>query len=189
MKRTDTLKEFLQRHGACKDGYEFAKDLTLEQFHATCQRGDWMLLVFSMLHPQKIKEARLAAAHCLNITKPPIRRELYENAINWIIDNNGECPPNDVMLEVTGVVDSTLNALEAGAVAAWGYSQNTFLALDALKENQQTHCAPDHFPDFFQSVCCIIRTIGGFGESFERRAEEQTADICRKYLPLEMWEA
>lgn len=29
---TKTLNEFLKKHQACEDGYQFAKDLTLEQF-------------------------------------------------------------------------------------------------------------------------------------------------------------
>ena len=69
MKRTDTLKEFLKQHNACEDLYAFAKDLTLEQFHATCQRGDWILWLFSWLQPEKGNERRLASVHCANTVR------------------------------------------------------------------------------------------------------------------------
>ena len=55
-----TLENFLLKNGACADVYQFAKDLTLEQFLATCDRGDWILWLYAKINPDKIKELTLA---------------------------------------------------------------------------------------------------------------------------------
>ena len=52
-----TLKEFLKKRVACEDGYKFAKDLTLEEFLNTCERGDWILWLFARALAESIKEA------------------------------------------------------------------------------------------------------------------------------------
>lgn len=53
---TKTLKDFLNKHYACEDGYQFAKDLTLEQFLTNCKRSDWILWLFCKVNPDKKKE-------------------------------------------------------------------------------------------------------------------------------------
>lgn len=104
-----TLEQFLKHHNACSDGYKFAKDLTLEQFLSTCQRGDWILWLFAKTNPSSIREITLAAGHCANTVRH-LMEDYYADA-------------------------------SAAAYAAY-----------ARKENQKA-----------------------------------TADICRKYLPLEIW--
>ena len=108
------LKEFLEKNNACEDGFDFAKDLTLEQFLSTCQRGDWILWLFARTNPDSLRELTLAKGHCANTVRELMKDEL----------------------------DSAASAYAAYAAA--------FAA--AKVKNQK-----------------------------------ETADICRKYLPIEIW--
>ena len=109
----ETLKQFLKDHNACPEGYYFAKDLTLEQFLNTCNRGDWILWLFKKMQPLKDREIVLAGGHCVNTVRHLMKDECSTKAVD----------ADDV------------DAADA-----------------ARKKNQK-----------------------------------QTADICRKYLPLEIW--
>lgn len=64
-----TLKDFLKEHDACRDGYLFAKDLTLEQFLNSCERGDWILWLFAKSNPDSLRELTLAKGHCANTVR------------------------------------------------------------------------------------------------------------------------
>ena len=71
-----TLKEFLEKNNACEDGFDFAKDLTLEQFLSTCQRGDWILWLFARTNPDSLRELNLAKGHCANTVRELMKDEL-----------------------------------------------------------------------------------------------------------------
>jgi hypothetical protein len=64
-----TLDKFLRANNACEDGYLFAKDLTLEEFLETCERGDWILWLFKRTNPAAIRELTSAKAHCANTVR------------------------------------------------------------------------------------------------------------------------
>ena len=131
-----TLKEFLIKHKACEDGFDFAKDLTLEEFLNTCQRGDWILWLFVRMNPDSLRELTLAKGHCANTVRELMKDERSVKAVGGAITfGKGK-------------------ELDDAAVAAWDAAWDAALAAAdvARKQNQKL-----------------------------------TADICRQYLPLKIW--
>ena len=80
-----TLKEFLKRNQACEDGFDFAKDLTLEQFLKTCERGDWILWLFAKMNPDSLRELTLAKAHCANTVRHLMKDQRSIKAVDIAI--------------------------------------------------------------------------------------------------------
>ena len=138
------LKEFLKRNNACEDGFDFAKDLTLEEFLNTCQRGDWILWLFAKLNPDSLRELTLAKGHCANTVRHLMEDERSTKAVDVAIAF-GEGKATREELGAAGAA--------AWAAAAWAAAGAAGVAAAAaIKQNQKL-----------------------------------TADICRQYLPLKIW--
>jgi hypothetical protein len=135
IKITKTLDKFLKKHDACEESYEFAKDLTLEQFLDTCNREDWILWLFQRMNPEDKRLRVLAAGHCSNTVRHLMRDERSTKAVDIAI--------------AYGEGRATKEELEEATFAA------AFAAEAAY--------------------------------SAGRKNQKQTADICRKYLPIELW--
>ena len=129
-----TLKEFLKKNNACEHGYLFAKDLTLEEFLATCHRGDWILWLFAKSNPKSIRELTLAKGHCVNTVRHLMEDERSLRAVDVAIEfGEGRATKKEL--------DSAYAAADAAADSASNYKKN----------------------------------------------QMETADICRKYLPINIW--
>jgi hypothetical protein len=140
-----TLKTFLEKHNACLNGFEFAKDLTLEQFLETCERGDWILWLFARTNPELLRELTLAKAHCANTVRHLMTDKRSVEAVDVAIAfSEGRATREELRAASDAASAAATDA--ASAAAADAYS-------DAKKQNQK-----------------------------------QTADICRKFLPIEIWD-
>jgi len=139
-----TLKEFLIKNNACKDGFDFAKNLTLKQFLNTCQRGDWILWLFAKTNPNSLRELTLAKEHCANTVRQLMEYERSTKAVDVAISFG---KVKATIEELDNVAASAYAAASADAAAS-----AAFAASAAKKQNQKL-----------------------------------TADICRKYLPIQIW--
>jgi len=136
-----TLKTFLEKHNACLNSFEFAKDLTLEQFLATCERGDWILWLFAKTNPESLRELTQAKAHCANTVRHLMTDERSVKAVDVAITfGEGRATGEELNVVAADAVD----AVDAASYAAYATAE---------KQNQK-----------------------------------QTADICRKFLPIEIWD-
>ena len=143
-----TLKTFLKKHNACSDSSEFAKDLTLEQFLATCERGDWILWLFARTNPESLRELTLAKAHCANTVRHLMTDERSVEAVDVAIAfGEGRATREELNVVAADAVDAFETASAADAAFASAGAAAT------KKQNQK-----------------------------------QTADICRKFLPIEIWD-
>ena len=153
-----TLKEFLKKKRACEDGYLFAKDLTLEEFLATCHRGDWILWLFAKSNPKSIRELTLAKGHCVNTVRHLMEDERSLRAVDVAIEF-GEGRATKKELDSAYVAASAADAAAAPAYAAANVAANAAAAADA---------AADYASNYKKNLM-------------------ETADICRKYLPINIW--
>ena len=155
-----TLKEFLEKNHACKDGFDFAKNLTLEEFLSTCERGDWILWLFAKTNPNSLPELTLAKAHCANTVRELMKDERSIKAVDVAI--------------AFGEGKATRKELDAAAFAA------TFAADAAYATAAYANAA--------YVAYATARAVSSLaGNAARKQNEKQTADICRKYLPLEIW--
>jgi hypothetical protein len=142
-----TLKTFLEKHDACTDGFEFAKNLTLEQFLKTCPRGDWILWLFVRTNPDSLKELTLAKAHCANTVRHLMTDKRSLKAVDVALAFGG----GKATREELAASDAASDAAAAAASAAYAAAA---AASDAARKQNR----------------------------------KQTSDICRKFLPIEIWD-
>jgi len=165
-----TLKEFLEKNNACKGGYLFAKDLTLEEFLATCPRGDWILWLFVKSNPDSLKELTLAKGHCANTVRHLMEDERSLRAVDVAIAF-GEGKATKKELDSAYAASGAAYAADAADVAYAAYAAH---AADAAAYAADAANAAD----------------AASGDSTSPTYEQnqmETADICRKYLPLQIW--
>jgi hypothetical protein len=163
-----TLNDTLKELDAYQDGYDFAKDLTIEQFLETCPRGDWILWLFVRLNPTKVREVTLAAGHCANTIRHLMKDEHCTKAIDAAIAF-GEGKITHKELDDAA---ATANAYAAAAAAA---------AADAHVYTNAAYVAAAAAADAYAYAS------GAYVAAAKKQNQLQTADICRKYLPIELW--
>lgn len=167
-----TLKEFLEKNNACKDGYLFAKDLTLEEFLATCSRGDWILWLFVKSNPNSLKELTLAKGHCANTVRHLMEDERSIKAVDVAIAfGEGKATKKEL--------DSAAAAADAASDAAYA-SDAASAAADAAYDAYAPNAADA------ASYAASDASDAYAAYAYEQNQME-TADICRKYLPLQIW--
>jgi hypothetical protein len=190
-----TLKEFLEKNRACEDSFDFAKDLTLEEFLNTCKRGDWILWLFVRMNPDSLRELTLVKGHCANTV-----RELMEDKRSTMAV--------DVAIAF-GEGKATIEELDATSDDAWAafvaapVSSNfdaAFVAYSAAARGADATVlaasAADAFDrDAFDGALAALNNalavkaalVAKDAWAGRVKNQKQTADICRKYLPLKIW--
>jgi hypothetical protein len=160
-----TLKTFLEKHNACLNGFEFAKDLTLEQFLETCERGDWILWLFAKTNPESLKELTLAKGYCANTVKHLMTDKRSLEAVNVAIAfGEGRATQEELNAAAYAAIFASAGAA-AGAIAAYAaYAARAYAAHAAA------YAAVDA------------------ADAARKQNQKQTADICRKFLPIEIWD-
>jgi len=162
-----TLKKFLKKHDACKDGFDFAKDLTLEQFLNTCERGDWILWLFARTNPDSLRELELAKGHCANTVRHLMKDNRSLRAVDTAIAfGEGRATKEELKVDAAAAAAAAYDAAYAAAYAAAAvaaYAAAAFAADAAYADAAAAYAAA------------------------KKQNQKLTADICRKYLPLEIW--
>ncbi len=169
-----TLKEFLEKNNACKGGYLFAKDLTLEEFLTTCPRGDWILWLFVKSNPDSLKELTLAKGHCANTVRHLMEDERSLRAVDVAIAfGEGKATKKEL--------DSASAASDAASAAASAASDAADAAAYAASAAYTADAAA-----YAASDAAYAASGDSTSPTYEQNQME-TADICRKYLPLQIW--
>lgn len=144
------LENFLKKYCACAGSFDFAKDLTLEQFLNTCERGDWILWLFARTNKNDLLKLTEAKALCANTVRHLLRDERSRNAIDVALDF--ACGKAS-KVELAAAAYSAAFAANGAAGAAFAAANAVYAADAAKKANRKL-----------------------------------TSDICRKVLPLELWD-
>jgi len=172
-----TLKEFLEKNNACKGGYLFAKDLTLEEFLATCPRGDWILWLFVKSNPDSLKELTLAKGHCANTVRHLMEDERSLRAVDVAIAfGEGKATKKEL--------DSASAASAAASDAAFAASDTADAAAYAADAANAASAASAAASD---AASAADAASGDSTSPTYEQNQMETADICRKYLPLQIW--
>jgi len=172
-----TLKEFLIENNACKDGFDFAKDLTLDEFLNTCERGDWILWLFAKMNRESLQELTLAKGHCANTVRELMKDERSTKAVDVAI-SFGEGKATRKELDAAyAYAYAAADAADAAAYAAAADAAAYAAAADAAAAAYAAADAAD----------AAAYAADADAYAAKKQNQKQTADICRKYLPLEIW--
>ena len=186
-----TLKEFLKKNNACEDGYLFAKDLTLEEFLATCHRGDWILWLFAKSNPKSIRELTLAKGHCVNTVRHLMEDERSLRAVDVAIEfGEGRATKKELdsaYAAADAAADSAYAAAYAAAapayVAAYTAADSAYVAASAA----DAAAAPAYAAaNVAANAAAAADAAADYASNYKKNLME-TADICRKYLPINIW--
>jgi len=201
------LKEFLKKHKACKhDGFDFAKDLTLEQFLSTCHRGDWILWLFVRMNPNSLRELTLAKGHCANTVRELMKDERNTKAVDVAIAFGEEKATREELDAAAAAVvvaaGGAYAVVAAGAASAYtvdtAYTAAVYPADYAAAAAADTAYTAAVYPaDTAVAYTDTAYTAAVYTAAYaavaayaaaKKQNQKQTADICRKYLPLEIWD-
>lgn len=157
------MKEILKELNACKEAVEWAGDKTWEEIYTTCHRGDWLLWLFKKTmedNEANIRLLTLVKGHCANTVRHLMNDERSIKAVDTAI-RFGEGKATREELDAAYAVDAYAAVAYAAANAASNAASNATYAAsnaDAASAN-----------------------------AAKKQNQKETADICRKYMPIEIW--
>ena len=202
--KNKTLKNFLEKHKACEDGYLFAKDLTLEKFLNSCKRGDWILWLFTKINPESLKELALAKGHCANTVRHLMIDERSKKAVDVAIKFGQGKASREELYEAASAAYAAYAANASAFAAADAYAATVAAAADAYAAASAAYAdnassaaaayaanASADAASAFAYASAAASTAAAYAVATVAAREQnqkQTADICREYLPIEIWD-
>jgi len=152
------MKELLMKLNACKDAREWAGDKSWQEIYNTCHRGDWLLWLFKRTNPDDLQLLTLAKGHCANTVRHLMKDERSLKAVDAAIAF-GEGKISKEELDAAASADAA-DAAYAAARAPYDAAAAAYAAAAAAANAADTA---------------------------KKENQQLTADICRKYLPIEVW--
>jgi predicted RNA-binding protein YlqC (UPF0109 family) len=177
------MKQLLIDLRACDQAKEWAENKTWQEVYNTCHRGDWLLWLFIRTNPDDLQRLTLAKGHCANTVRHLMKDKRSIKAVDIAIafgegkatidelgdaaaaDDNDSANDSDVAYYANVAACAAADANYSAVVAT--YAADAFAAA--------TYNAAD-FPSNFFAVAHA-----------KEQNQQITADICRKYLPIEIW--
>jgi hypothetical protein len=172
------MKEKLIQLNACSEALEWAGDKTWEEIYNTCHRGDWLLWLFAKTNPEDLQLLTLAKAHCANTVRHLMRDERSTNAVDVAIAfGEGRATIEEF--------NSAYNAATAAYHAA--YDACTYTAVFAAAAVAASASASAYVAAAVAATAAVAVAAGAAAAAAKKENQKLTADVCRKYLPIEIW--
>jgi hypothetical protein len=187
------MKEKLIELKACKQALEWAGDKTWEEIYNTCHRGDWLLWLFAKTNPDDLQLLTLAKAHCANTVRRLMMDERSTNAVDVAIAfGEGKATIEELNVARTAAEDAATYPARAGFAAYYAAnaaSHAGFAASYAGYAAYYTYAAEKAASAYHASVATGVASGVATDAALYAEKENQklTADICRKYLPIKVW--
>lgn len=162
------IQQLLIYLDACSDAREWAKDKSWKEIYTTCHRGDWLLWLFARTNPDNLRELALVKAHCANTVRHLMKDKRSTDAVDAAISFGlGEITLKQLTefriaaADAADAIDATAYYAAYAAYAA--ASTATFVADDAAS------------------------TANLAADDAKKQNQKLTANICRQYLPMQLW--
>jgi len=178
------MKKLLLELNACKPAVEWAGKKTWKEIFETCHRGDWLLWLFKRTMPDDEVNLRLlilAKGHCAETVLHLMTDQRSKDAVKAAIDfGNGT-------IDRTALNDAFAAAYDAYAAAYDAY--DAYAAADAADAAADAADAADAAAYAAAAAAAYADAAAADADAADARTKNQqmTADICRKYLPFEVW--
>ena len=151
---------------ACDEAAEWASGKTWKKVYSTCHRGDWLLWLFARTNHDNLRELTLAKGHCANTVRHLMKDERSIAAVDAAIAfGEGKITKEELDAAAYAAADAASAAVFDAAFSAYAaaaYYASADAAADAYADDDAYAAA-------------------------KKENQQQTADICRKCLPIEMW--
>jgi len=166
------MKELLMKLNACQEAMEWVGNKSWEECYATCHRGDWLLWLFKRTNPDDLQLLTLAKGHCANTVRHLMKDERSIKAVDAAIAF-GE---GKISRDELDAADAAAFAASASAAAA--YASAASAASAAYAAYAAAYAAAAASDDAYAAYVA---------DAAKKENQQLTADICRKYLPIEVW--
>jgi hypothetical protein len=179
------MKELLIELEACSEAREWAADKTWKEIYTTCHRGDWLLWLFKKTNPDDLQLLTLTKGHCVNTVRHLMKDERSIKAIDIAI--------------AFGEGKATREELDTAAAAAYAnypayaaaatYAAYAAAADDAVVAANSAAASAAYAADDAVVAANSAAASAAYAAyaAVKKHNQQLTADICRKYLPIEMW--
>jgi len=166
------MKELLRKINACNEAREWAADKSWEEIYNTCHRGDWLLWLFRKTNPDDLQRLTLAKGHCVETVLHLMTDQRSKDAVKAAIDfGNGLITREELNADAAAAADAAYAAYADAAYAAYAAAADAAYAAAAAAADAAAAAA------YAADAAYAART----------QNQQATADICRKHLPIEIW--
>jgi pyruvate-formate lyase-activating enzyme len=174
------MKKILITLDACRNAKNWAGDKSWKEIYETCERGDWLLWLFKKTNPDDLQRLTLAKGHCaktvIHLMKDGRSAKAVEVAILF---GEGKATGEELNAAAADAADAAAYT-DADAVYAAYAAVYTTAAADAAAYTAAAAAAA--------AVYTTVYTIAAYDATDAKKKNQmETADICRKYLPFEIW--
>ena len=181
---------------ACEEAADWASGKTWEEVYSSCHRGDWLLWLFAKTNPDNLQELTLAKGHCANTIRHLMKDERSISAVDAAIAY-GEGKITKEELDVAAYAAYAYAAYAAtAAYAVYAAAAAAFASFAAA--NAAAYAAFASYAAYATDDAATYAATGAYATAAsyaadaaagyaEKKNQQQTADICRKYLPIEIW--
>jgi len=178
-----TFKDLLLKLDACQEARDWAADKSWEEVYNTCHRGDWLLWLFKNTNPNDLQLLTLAKGHCANTVRHLMEDERSLQAVDAAIAfGEGKISREelDAAAAAASAAASAAAYIPAAAYAAYAdYAAAAYAASIAAAYSSSTA--------YISAASAASAAYADYAASARQENLQLTADICRKYLPIEVW--
>jgi hypothetical protein len=168
------MKELLKELNACREAVEWAGDKTWEEIYNTCHRGDWLLWLLKRTmedNEVNLRLLTLVKGHCANTVRHLMNDERSVKAVDTAIR--------------FGEGKATREELDAVYYDAYDAYDAAYTAVAAAYTAVAAACAA--VAATYTAVAAAYAADAADAADARTKNQMETADICRKYLPKEVW--
>ena len=185
------MKELLKKLNACQPAIEWAGDKTWEEIYKTCHRGDWLLWLFKKTmedNEANLRLLTLAKGHCAATVLHLMKDEKSINAVKVAIafgeGNASREDLNAAYAIAVDVADATATVYATAYAAAFAVDvTDADVAADVA-----AYAASAAYAAYADDATATFATAYADADATAKKQNQmETADICRKYLPIEIW--
>jgi len=209
MKNAQDFMDLLISHSTCTEAREWAHGKTWEEVYNTCHRGDWLLWLFKKTNPIKIREITLAKGHCANLARQWMKDNRSTDAVDMAIRfGEGNATSEELAAAAYAAADAAYAAYAAAyadyaaadaayAAYAAAYAADAaayaayaaYAAADAAyTADAAAYAAADAADAAAYAADAAYAAADAAYAAARKQSLQKSADICRKYLPIEIWE-
>ena len=160
------MRELLLRLNACEPAIKWAEGKSWKEIFEQCPRGDWLLWLFRLTKDESENDFALltiAKGYCANTVRHLMKDQRSLNAVNAAINYNGD------RISLKTAAKAAYAAAHAAADAYAAYA--AYAAADAA------------------DAAAAFAAFAAYADAAAAKINNQklTADIVRKYIPIENW--
>jgi hypothetical protein len=183
------MKNILNELRACEESVEWVGDRTPEQAYNECPRGDWLLWLFQRTNPENLQLLVLATGHCANTVRNLMTDSRSTNAVDVAIAfGEGRASREELDAARVAARDATTAVIATARAAATATSFIATYTAYATATYTATYAATYTATADADDAADAAADAAAYADADAKKENQrQTADICRKHLPFEIW--